>query len=151
MIVMSRSSPGNAIQASTNLCVTMSSLPPTNPDRPPTAVATTTTATAVAAKPTSSDQARAVDVATQKVATGMIGSQQMLGRRALQAAGHVLTLFGVRRQHVGEDAHQHKQHDDHRAEQAQRLLPDQAVKEVRKGTASASRFGAAGIGDFAHW
>ena len=55
MIVMSRSSPGKAIQASTNLCVTMSNLPPTNPDRPPTAVATST-ATAVAAKPTSSDR-----------------------------------------------------------------------------------------------
>ena len=55
MMVMSSSSPGNAIQASTNLCVSRSSRPPTNPDSPPTTVATST-ATVVAAKPTSSDR-----------------------------------------------------------------------------------------------
>ena len=55
MMVMSRRSPGKAIQASTNLCVSRSSRPPTNPDSPPTTVATTT-ATVVAAKPTSSDR-----------------------------------------------------------------------------------------------
>ena len=75
----------------------------------------------------------------------------MLGRRALQAAGHVLALLGVGRQQVGEDAHQHKQHDDHGAEKAEWLLPDQAVKEVRKRAASASRFGADGIGDVDYW
>ena len=52
--VISSSSPGNASQASTNRCISRSSRPPTNPDSPPTAVATST-ATAVAANPTSSD------------------------------------------------------------------------------------------------
>ena len=80
----------------------------------------------------------------------MIGSQQVLGRRALQAPGHVLALLGVRRQLVGEDAHQHEHNDDHGAEQAEWLLSDQAVKEVRNGAAPGSRFAAAGIGDGAH-
>ena len=83
----------------------------------------------------------------------------MLGRGALQPPGHVLTLLGIGGQHVGEDAHQHEQHDDYRAEQAQRLLPDQSVKELRKWAAPASGFGADGIsdrisdgiGDFSHW
>ena len=43
-------------------------------------------------------------------------------------------------------AHQHEQHDDDGAEQAQRLLPDHPVKEVRKWPASASRFGADAAG-----
>ena len=75
----------------------------------------------------------------------------MLGGGTLQVPGYVLTLLGVGRQQVGEDAHQHKQHDDHRAEQAQRLLPDQPVEEVRKWAAPAPLFGADGIGDFSHW
>ena len=101
-------------------------------------------------------QASAVDVATQEVAPRVIGSQQMLGRGALQSPGHVLALLGVRCQQVGEDAHQH---DDDGAEQAQRLLPDQPVKEIRKWAAPASRFGADGIsdgvgdriGNLSHW
>ena len=70
----------------------------------------------------------------------------MLGRGALKPPGYVLALLGVRCQHVGEDAHQHEQHDDDGAEQAQRLLPDHPVKEVRKWPASASPFGADAAG-----
>ena len=99
----------------------------------------------------------------KKSRPGVIGAQQMLGRGALQPPGHVLTLLGIGGQLVGEDAHQHEHHDDHRAEQAQRLLPDQSVKEIRKRAAPASRFCADAIsdrisdrigdriGDFSHW
>ena len=54
MMVSNSSSPGNAIQASTNLCAAKSNLPPKNPDGPPISTATTTL-TAVAARPTVSD------------------------------------------------------------------------------------------------
>ena len=54
MTVNSSSSPGNDIQASTNLCTTKSSLPPRNPDVPPISPATTTFRV-VAANPTNSE------------------------------------------------------------------------------------------------
>ena len=151
MMVISRRSPGKAIQASTNLCVSRSSRPPMNPDSPPTTVATST-ATAVRREADQQRQPRAVDVAAQEVAPRMIGSQQMLGRGALQPPGHVLALLGVRCQHVGEDAHQHEQHDDDGAEQAQRLLPDEPAKEVRKRAASGVALSAPhGFSEVAHW
>ena len=50
IIVSNRSSPGKAIQASTNLCTLRSSLPPRNPEVPPIRMATTTLR-AVAARP----------------------------------------------------------------------------------------------------
>ena len=49
--VNSSSSPGKAIQASTNLCAARSARPPKNPDVPPIRTATTTL-TVVAANPT---------------------------------------------------------------------------------------------------
>ena len=51
MTVSNRSSPGKAIQASTNLCTARSSLPPKNPELPPISTATTTFSV-VAARPT---------------------------------------------------------------------------------------------------
>ena len=54
MMVNNRSRPGKAIQASTNLCTPRSSLPPMNPEAPPTRTATTTLR-AVAARPTVSE------------------------------------------------------------------------------------------------
>ena len=42
MMVSSSSSPGNAIQASTTRCTAMSTLPPMNPEPPPTRIATST-------------------------------------------------------------------------------------------------------------
>ena len=54
IIVSNSSSPGNAIQASTNLCTARSSLPPKNPEMPPI-INATTTLMVVAARPTVSE------------------------------------------------------------------------------------------------
>ena len=53
--VNNMSSPGNAIQASTNLCTARSNLPPRNPEMPPIRAATTTVRT-LAAKPTTMER-----------------------------------------------------------------------------------------------
>ena len=128
MMVSSNSSPGNAIQASTKRCVTKSSRPPMKPVVPPISTATTTLR-AVAASPTVSDSRAPWDEAAQQVAAHVVGAQQVLGRRGLQAVAQVDLLEAIGRQTIGEDADQHQDEDDDTASGPQRLLTDQPPEE----------------------
>ena len=83
MTVSNSSSPGNDIQASTNLCTTRSSLPPMNPEVPPIQPCHDNVEGG-RRKPHEYRDARPVNEAAQHVAAQVVGTQEMNGRRALQ-------------------------------------------------------------------
>ena len=127
MIVSKSSSPGNDIQASTNLCTARSSFPPINPAVPPISTATTT-CSVVAARPTNNERRAPVDEPAQEVPPELVGAQGIHTRWAGQPIGQLHLIGIMPGQGPGKDADQNQQQQDNASERPQGLLLYQSLE-----------------------
>ena len=114
MMVSNSSSPGIAIQASTNRCTTRSNLPPKNPEAPPISTATATLSRG-RCQTDDQRQTRSVDDAAEHVSSQVVGTERIRGRGAGQPVRQMNFEILVGGQEVGEERDEYHYQDDDRA------------------------------------